>query len=224
MPGIWTVTLVEPLLRALLFDERALAGALPVLALRKAEVEDPPFLALAPTRPPFWLPPFVPTEAVDRFFFELPAVTLARSEELAAWPFRWALRWPAIATPVPVATTSAATNTETGKRRLITAPFPWVAPQVLAEGNPREAPGAMSAESGIRGRGTGDPPSAVRARGQEAQERRGNTRSASSSRRPGGPASTMMTQVAPASARSRRCSDSPSADPHQDTESFTPFW
>jgi len=82
--------LVELLLLALLLDEGALAGILPVSALRESDVEEPPFLllAFAPTRPPFWLPPPVPTEAVDRFFFELPAVTLARSEELAAWLFR----------------------------------------------------------------------------------------------------------------------------------------
>src|SRR5438132_890566 len=82
-----------------------------------------------------------------------------------------------------------------------------------------EAAGATSAESGIRGPRTGDAAWAVRARRPEAQERAGNTRSASSSRRPGGPARTMMAQVAPASARSRRCSASPSADPHHDTES-----
>ena len=82
--------MVELLLFALLWDEGALAGALPVLALREAEAEEPPFLVLAlpPTRPPFWLPPFVPTDAVVRFLFELPAMTLARSEELAAWLFR----------------------------------------------------------------------------------------------------------------------------------------
>jgi hypothetical protein len=90
VPGVRTVTFVEFLLLALLLDDGALAGALPVLALREVEAEEPPFLdlAFAPTRPPFWLPPFVPTEAVDRFFFELPAVTLARSEELAAWLLR----------------------------------------------------------------------------------------------------------------------------------------
>ena len=78
------------MLLGLLLAEGAFAGALPVLALREAEADEPPFLdlALAPTWPPFWLPPFVPTETLDRFFLELPAVTFVRSDELAAWLFR----------------------------------------------------------------------------------------------------------------------------------------
>ena len=90
VPGVRTFTLVELLLLALLLDEGAFAGALPVLALREAEADEPPFLdlALPPTWPPFWLPPLVPTDTVDRFLLELPAVTFVRSDELAAWLFR----------------------------------------------------------------------------------------------------------------------------------------
>ena len=85
--GVRTATFVEFLLLDLVLDEGALAGALPVLALRETEAEEPLFLdlALPPTRPPFWLPPLVRVDTVVRFFFELPAVILARSEELAAW-------------------------------------------------------------------------------------------------------------------------------------------